>query len=536
MPKLRRALPNLILSEDVVEHELQALLGAADAPDLAQWCEQTVKKFETGSILKGRILQVLDNHVVVDIGHKSEGLIPIEEFEEGEEVVVGSEVEVILKAVEPGSGLVILSKRTADRVKAWENLMATHKEGDIVKGMVVRKLKSGVLVDIGIQVFMPASQVDVRRVNDLGELIGREVEGVIIKIDPERRNIVISRRKMLEEERAKQKDSLLKEIREGQVRRGLVKNITDFGAFVDLGGIDGLLHITDMSWGRIAHPSEVVKVDQEIEVVILNVDRERERIALGLKQKSANPWEKVEERFVVNSRVKGKVVNILTYGAFVELAPGIEGLVHISEMSWTKRLTRPDEMLSIGEEVEVCVLRIDREKQNISLGIKQLEQNPWTQVEVKFPVGTRLEGKVVRNLTNYGAFVELEEGIDGLLHVSDISWVRKLTHPAEMLEKGQKVDVVVLNVDPEKKRVGLGMKQMEPDPWETEIPEKFTAGKKVSGKVARVTAGAATILLAGGVEGHLPPEAGVSPPEAEAAFEGTVASLDVPNRRVILGS
>ncbi len=534
MSHLRRPLTDLRMPDSSVDAELEAILGVEAAPDLAQYCEQTIKKFENGAILKGRIMQVLENHVVVDIGHKSEGIIPVEEYEEGEEVVPGSEVEVIIKAVEESSGLILLSKRTADRVKAWESLIASHREGDIVKGRVTRKLKSGLLVDIGIQVFMPASQVDIRRVNDLGEFMGRDVEGVIIKIDAERRNIVISRRKLIEAERAKQKETLLKEIREGQVRRGLVKNITDFGAFIDLGGIDGLLHITDMSWGRVAHPSELVKVDQEVEVVVLNVDRERERIALGLKQKSANPWDQIEARFAVGARVKGRVVNILTYGAFVELEPGIEGLVHISEMSWTKRLNHPSEMLSIGEELEVVVLKIDKEKQNISLGLKQKEVNPWTQVELKYPAGTRLDGKVVRNLTNYGAFVELEEGIDGLLHVSDITWLRKLTHPAEMLKKGDKLDVVVLNVDQEKKRVGLGMKQLGEDPWGSEIPGRLAPGAKVTGKVLKVAGGGASILLQDGLEGYLPPEAGVKPPEVDQDFTATVASLDVPNRRVIL--
>ena len=409
---------------------------------------------------KGRVVRIAGDDIVVDIGYKSEGFIPKSEFEYGlEDIEPGVELEVYLDQIEDASGLVVLSKKKADRIRGWERVMQAYKVGDVVKGKAVRKIKGGLLIDIGVHVFLPASQIDVRRVGDPGDWIGRDLECKIIKIDEERRNIVLSRRKMLEEERDKMKKDLLGSIQRGEVRRGVVKNITEFGAFIDLGGIDGLLHITDMSWGRIQHPSEMLKVDQMIEVKVLDFDPVRERISLGLKQLSQNPWQAAPTKYPIGSKVKGEIVNIMPYGAFVKLEPGVEGLVHISEMSWTRSIQHPNDIVQLGQQVEVVVLDINPEKQEISLGMKQAEANPWTNVEERYPAGTKIKGKV-RNMTTYGAFVELEEGIDGLLHVSDMSWTKKVTHPSALLKKGDEVEAVVLSVDKERKRVALGLKQL----------------------------------------------------------------------------
>ena len=385
---------------------------------------------------------------------------------------------------------------------AWENVIAKYHEGDVVKGKVTRKIKGGLLVDIGVNVFLPASQVDIRRPSDIADYIDQEIECMILKIDEGRRNIVVSRRKLIEEMRAKQKEQLLAEIETGQVRMGTVKNIADFGAFVDLGGIDGLLHITDMSWGRINHPSDMLKIDDQIEVMVLHVDKDREKIALGLKQKSASPWENVADKYPVGTRVMGEVVNVMSYGAFVKLEEGIEGLVHISEMSWTKRINHPSELVNIGDKIEVVVLGINKDKQEISLGMKQTQTNPWDQVAGKYPPGTMIEG-TVRNLTNYGAFIEIEEGIDGLLHISDMSWTRKIGHPNEVLEKGQRVSCQVLNVDQERKRIALGLKQLREDPWETDIPDRYHPGDVVKGKVTKLTNFGVFVELEPGLEGLL---------------------------------
>jgi small subunit ribosomal protein S1 len=442
--------------------------------------------FEADTILKGRVIDIINDEVIVDVGYKSEGVISKSEFENPEEIDIGDEVEVLLDGVEDETGQIQLSKRKADRLRGWERVISTHKEGDTVRGKVMRKIKGGLVVDIGVPAFLPASQVSIRRQADISEFIGQEIEGTIIKIDESRMNIVISRRKLIEEQRDQMKRQLLTEIAEGQVRRGVVKNLADFGAFVDLGGIDGLLHITDMSWGRVSHPSEVVNIDAEIEVVVLKVDRERERIALGLKQLTPSPWKKVDERYPLGTRVMGEVTNIVPYGAFVKLEEGLEGLVHISEMSWTKRINHPSEILAVGAKVEVLVLDINKEKKEISLGMKQTETNPWELVGEKYPPGTLIEG-VVRNLTNYGAFVEIEEGIDGLLHVSDMSWTKKVAHPNEVIQKGDKIRAIVLSVDQDKKRVALGVKQLKADPWRDEIPMRYGIGTIVDGTITKIT-------------------------------------------------
>ncbi len=479
---------DLGISNDELQKALDLALAGEEGTQesLTGVYEASVQNFEAGTILKGRVIQVIGDDVVVDVGYKSEGIVSLKEFPDPSIIKEGEPIEVLLEAVEDESGLIVLSKRKADRIRGWEKVIESNKEGDAVTGRVMRKIKGGLLVDIGVPVFLPASQIDIRRPGDIAEYIGKEITAKILKIDEERRNIVISRRKLIEEERAKMKEKLLKELKVGETRKGTVKNIADFGAFVDLGGIDGLLHITDLSWGRVSHPSEVVALDQEIEVKILNIDYQHERIALGLKQKQASPWEQVETKYPVAAQVRGEVVNIVNYGAFVKLEEGIEGLVHISEMSWTRRINHPSEVVAIGDIIDVVVLDINREKQEISLGMRQTEVNPWTLVKEKYPSGTVIEGRV-RNLTNYGAFIEIEEGIDGLLHVSDMSWTKKVAHPQEIVKKGQKVRAVVLSVDADKKRVALGMKQLEEDPWVREIPEKFHPGDIVKGAVTKLT-------------------------------------------------
>ena len=490
------------LGDAEIESEVSSILGKVQEADgLKNLYEESIKAFESGSVVAGRVVRVVGSDAIIDVGFKSEGSVPLEEFD-GAKVVVGQQVDVLLEAVEDETGLVILSKRKADRIKGWERVLTQYKEGDVVKGRVSRKIKGGLLVDIGVPVFLPASQVDIRRPADVSHYIGQEISCKILKIDADRRNIVVSRRRLIEEEREQAKRRLLSEMHVGQFRDGVVKNIADFGAFVDLGGIDGLLHITDMAWGRVGHPSDVVSIDQKVQIKVLSIDREKEKVALGLKQKGPSPWHNIEVRYPVGSKVKGEVVNITPYGAFVKLEEGIEGLVHVSEMSWTRRVNHPSEVVNVGDEVEVVVLAIDKAKQEISLGMKQTEVNPWTLVKEKYPPGTVVEG-TVQNLANYGAFVEIQDGIDGLLHVTDMSWTQKIGHPSEVLEKGRKVRCVVLSVDQDKKRVALGLKQMEEDPWEHKIPEKYVAGEIICGKVTKVTNFGVFVELEPGLEGLL---------------------------------
>jgi len=459
-------------------------------------------EFKPGTILKGVVVGKAGDDVVIDVGLKSEGLVPAEEWDDPGSIDPGDEVQVWLESVESDSGHVILSKRKADRILNWQRIISSKNEGDLVEGRVMRKIKGGLLVDIGYPVFLPASQVDIRRPGEIGEFIGKTIQAKILKIDTERRNIVISRRKMIEEARSTAKDALMSGLQVGDVRKGLVKNIADFGAFVDLGGIDGLLHITDMSWDRVGHPSEILRIDDEIEIKVLSIDREKEKIALGLKQLKVNPWEAIETKYPVGTHLKGEVVNIMNYGAFVKIEPGVEGLVHISEMSWTRRINHPSEMLTVGDVVEVVVLDINKGKQEISLGIKQTQENPWTHVAQKYPPNTRIAGRV-RNLTNYGAFVEIEEGIDGLLHVSDMSWTKKISHPSELLKKNDTIDCVVLKVEEDKQRIALGLKQLHEDPWARAVPENYIPGQIVEGSVTKITNFGVFVELEEGLEGLL---------------------------------
>ncbi len=499
----RNLLREYDVSEEELEKEISESLKPSEADDLTTLLPKSSEQAEVGRIVQGRIVDVVNELAVIDVGHKSEGVVPLSEWGENEaKPKPGDTVEVLLEGLEGDGGEVILSKRKAARVRAWERILRECKVGDLVVGKVTRKIKGGLLVDIGVNVFLPASQVDVRRPGDVAEFIGQNIECKILKIDVDRRNIVVSRRKLIEEKREELKRQLLEQLKEGDVVRGTVKNIADFGAFIDLGGVDGLLHITDMSWGRINHPSEVLKLDQELDVKVLHIDRERDKIALGLKQLTPSPWEQVPLKYPVGSKVKGKVVNIVNYGAFVKLEDGVEGLVHISEMSWTKRISHPKEVVKIGDEVEVVVLGINEEKQEISLGIKQAKENPWDRIDEKYPVGSTAKG-TVRSFTNYGAFVELEEGVEGLLHVSDISWTQKINQPAEVLKKGQQVECKVLDIDRQRKRLSLGIKQLRPDPWETEIPEKYPVGAVVKGKVTKLTSFGVFVELERGLEGLL---------------------------------
>jgi small subunit ribosomal protein S1 len=500
----------LLASLGASDAEAEALLTQAFGRQIAAGDESEymdsflgdqIKDLSPGKLIKGKVVGFSGEDIVVEVGLKSEGLIPRDEFE-GQDIKTGDVIDVLLENMEGEGGLIVLSKRKADRMLNWQRIMDTTKEGDVVEGTAMRKIKGGLLVDIGVPVFLPASQVDVRRPGDIGEYIGRKVRAVILKIDLERRNIVISRRKLIEEERDAAKKRLMETLTEGDVVTGTVKNIADFGAFVDLGGIDGLLHITDMSWGRINHPSELLKIDQKVEVKVLNIDREKEKIALGLKQKEASPWEEIEKKYPVGSRVNGSVVNLMSYGAFVRLEDGIEGLVHISEMSWTRRVNHPSELVQPGQEVEVVVLDINKDKQEISLGMKQIEINPWELVAEKYPPGTLIEGKV-RNLANYGAFVEIEPGIDGLLHISDMSWTKKITHPNEVVKKGDVVKCVVLEVDQSKQRVSLGVKQLTEDPWIHAIPEHYKPGMVVRGHVTKITNFGVFVELESDLEGLL---------------------------------
>lgn len=454
-----------------------------------------------GQILTGTIVEITKDFVVVDVGLKSEGLIPIDEFGDVSEIELNVDVEVYLDEAEGEHGQIILSREKARKLRRWEHILENFKEGSIIEGNISRKVKGGLMVDIGggMDAFLPGSQVDNKRIKSLDDYVGKTFELKILKINIERKNIVVSRREILEDERVYRKAELLEDIKVGEIRKGVVKNITDFGVFLDLDGIDGLLHITDMTWKRIKHPSELVALGEELEVMILHVDKEKCRVALGLKQKESNPWDEIEEKYPPGTHVKGKIVNLVAYGAFIEIEPGIEGLIHVSEMSWVKNVTDPSQVVNKGDEVEAVVLSIQKEEGKISLGIKQTEKNPWEDIDNKYPVGTKVKVEI-RNLTNYGAFVELEPGVDGLIHISDLSWIKKVSHPSEVLSKGDVVEAVILSVDKESKKITLGVKQLTDNPWET-LEKIIPIGSVVKGAVTKITAFGAFVELDNGIEG-----------------------------------
>jgi small subunit ribosomal protein S1 len=486
--------PELYDEDDYSQDELETMMEMYNG---------TMASIEEGEIVKSRVLDIRDNMVVLDIGFKSEGTIPLEEFKDLPDLKPGDEVEVLLEHLEDQEGSVVLSKKKADFMRVWERIRVAYENDEPVRGSLIKKIKGGVVVDLmGVDAFLPGSQIALRRVPNVDELLGQTFDFKIIKLNKRRRNIVVSRRVILEQERAGKREKLMKELQKDQVRKGVVKNITDFGAFIDLGGVDGLLHITDMSYGRIQHPSEMVHIGQELEVKVLDIDWDRERISLGLKQLQSYPWKDVAEKYPVGTRVSGKVVSITNYGAFIELEPGIEGLVHISEMSWTRNVRHPSKLVSIGEAIEAVVLKVDPNEEKISLGMKQTEQDPWMMLPEKYPVGTRLNGKV-RNLTSFGAFVEIEPGIDGLIHISDMSWTKRVQHPSEVVKKGDSVDVVILNVDAENKRISLGLKQATEDPW-LRIGETYPVGTELKGKVVRLMDKGVVVDIGNDIEGFVP--------------------------------
>jgi len=491
--------------------------------------EGTLQSIAEGEIVRSKVLRVTDTHVILDVGFKSEGAVPVEQFKDPGSISPGDEVEVFLERLEDEDGAVVLSKKKADFMRVWERIREAYENDQPVVGTLQKKIKGGVVVDLmGVDAFLPGSQIALRRVPNIDELLGLELEFKIIKLNKRRRNIVVSRRVILEAERATKREFLIKELEVNQLRKGIVKNITDFGAFIDLGGVDGLLHITDMSYGRVSHPSEIVEMGMELDVKILDIDWERERISLGLKQLQDYPWQNVAEKYPVGTRVQGKVVSITNYGAFVELEPGIEGLVHISEMSWTRNVRHPSKIVSIGETIEAVVLKVDPEEEKISLGMKQTEQDPWLVLPMKYPLGTRISGKV-RNLTSFGAFVELEPGIDGLIHISDMSWTKRVQHPSEVVKKGDSVDVVILNIDGDNKRISLGLKQAQEDPW-LKIGEDYPVGMELDGHVVRFQDGSVVVDLGNDLEGFVP-ESQLPIPDGKSAEQvvkaGQEASLKV---------
>lgn len=503
----------------------------------------TLASIEEGEIVKSKVLEIRENLVVLDIGFKSEGTIPLEEFKDMPDLKVGDEVEVLLEHLEDQEGSVVLSKKKADFMRVWERIRVAYENDEPVQGLLVKKIKGGVVVDLmGVDAFLPGSQIALRRVPNIDELLGQKYDFKIIKLNKRRRNIVVSRRVILETERAGKREKLMKELAKDQVRKGIVKNITDFGAFIDLGGVDGLLHITDMSWGRISHPNEMVHIGMELDVKVLDIDWDRERISLGVKQLQNYPWKDVAAKYPVGTRVNGKVVSITNYGAFIELEPGIEGLVHISEMSWTRNVRHPSKLVSIGEAIEAVVLKVDETEEKISLGMKQTEQDPWVVLPLKYPVGTRISGKV-RNLTSFGAFVEIEPGIDGLIHISDMSWTKRVQHPSEVVKKGDAVDVVILNIDSENKRISLGLKQAEEDPW-LSIGESYPVGTELSSKVVRLMDKGVVVDLGSDIEGFIPisqlsPDGAAITDVAGFAYETMnlnvrVLEVDPIHRRIVL--
>jgi small subunit ribosomal protein S1 len=467
--------------------------------EMQELIAKSLRDFKEGSIVKGRILEIRPREVLVDIGYKSEGVIPVSEFEDSDQVEVGDEVEVLLERLENEDGMVVLSKEKAAHKQNWDKIVKVFEGDGLIKGKVKAVVKGGLTVNIGVEAFLPGSQIDIVPPKDLQQFVGNTYDFKIVKINDERKNVVLSRREIIEQERAEKRSKFLESVKVGDTVQGSVKNLTDFGAFIDLDGMDGLLHITDMTWGRLTHPSELLKIGQIVEVVVLDINKEKERVSLGLKQTQRNPWDKIEERFPVGAKVHGKVTNLVPYGAFVEIEEGVEGLIHVSELSWTKRITRPSDVLAQGQEIDAVVLGVNKEEQKISLGVRQLEPNPWDAIEQRYVIGSEVKGKI-RNMTAYGAFVELEEGIDGMIHVSDLSWTRKINHPSEILKKGDEVEAVVLDIDKVNQRISLGIKQLESDPWK-EIDQKYKIGDLVKGKVTKLASFGAFVQLQDDIDG-----------------------------------
>ena len=467
--------------------------------EMQELIAKSLRDFKEGSIVKGRILEIRPREVLVDIGYKSEGVIHASEFDDINEVEVGDEVEVLLEKLENEDGMIVLSKEKAAHKQNWDKIVKVFEGDGLIKGKVKAVVKGGLTVNIGVEAFLPGSQIDIVPPKDLQQFVGNTYDFKIVKINDERKNVVLSRREIIEQERAEKRSRFLETVKVGDSVKGVVKNLTDFGAFIDLDGMDGLLHITDMTWGRLTHPSELLKIGQEIDVVVLDINKEKERVSLGLKQTQRNPWDKIEERFPVGATVRGKVTNLVPYGAFVEIEEGVEGLIHVSELSWTKRITRPSDVLTQGQEIEAVVLGVNKEEQKISLGVRQLEPNPWDAIEHKYAIGSRVTGKI-RNMTAYGAFVELEEGIDGMIHVSDLSWTRKINHPSEVLKKNDEVEAVVLDIDKVNQRISLGVKQLDSDPWK-EIDQKYKIGDLVQGKVTKLASFGAFVQLQDDIDG-----------------------------------
>ncbi|MFH0888680.1 MAG: 30S ribosomal protein S1 [Planctomycetota bacterium] len=490
------------VSTATVDRKINDYLQGLSSDETVKLYEKSPKELTPHTIIKGKVVNISGNNVIIDIGYKSEGFINVDEFGGIKNVKIGDEVDIYIDEVENESGMVVISKSEADHLKGWELLVKSAKENSIIRGKVAKKIPGGYLVDVGVLAFLPSSQVDIRKESD-ANLLNHEIECKIIKIDTQRMNVIVSRKILIEEQRAVMKRKILSEIKEGDALQGVVKNIVDFGAFVDLGGIDALLHIGDMSWRRVSHPSEVVALDQSINVKILKIDPQSERVFVGLKQLTENPWEKVTTKYEPTQKVKGKVVNIVSYGVFVGLEPGIEGLLHISEMSWTKKISHPSELVAIGDIIEVVILKINPAKQEISLGMKQLEANPWIDIEKKYSIGTKIQGRV-KNVTAYGAFIEIEEGVDGLIHQSDMIWTRKTVKPASIVKKGDKIEAVILSIDPVQKRVSLGLKQLTANPWETTLVEKYPIGTIIEGTISKIGSKGVSLELDEQIEGFLP--------------------------------
>jgi small subunit ribosomal protein S1 len=468
-------------------------------PALQELIASSIKNYREGSIVKGHILEIRSREFLVDIGYKSEGVIPASEFEDPDDVEIGDEIEVLLERLENDEGMVVLSKEKAAQRQNWEKIVGVFKGDGLIKGKVRSVVKGGLTVNVGVEAFLPASQIDIIPPKDLQQFVGNIYDFKIVKVNEDRKNVVLSRREIIEQERSEKRQAFLGGVNVGDKIVGTVKNITDFGAFIDLDGIDGLLHVTDMSWARLNHPGEILKVGQQLEVQVLDINKEKERVSLGLKQMQSNPWDKIEERFPVGQKVSGKVTNLMPYGAFVQIEEGVEGLIHVSELSWTKRIARPSDVLTLGQEIEASVLGVNKEEQKISLGVRQLEPNPWDEIELRYIIGKQVKGKV-RNMTAYGAFVELEEGIDGMIHVSDLSWTRKINHPSEMLKKGDDLEAVVIDIDKANQRISLGIKQLDTDPWK-EIDSRFRIGDLVKGTISKLTNFGAFVQLQDDIDG-----------------------------------